>query len=147
MKRTAFIILLICCVCILSLESRADALPDKEIVEINEKFFIQQCDDVYLNPDYYEDKLIKIEGLCAIWDENGETRYRVYRTTPGCCGFDGESGFRFLYNGKEKLSAKDWISLTASVKLGTSDFGFRTVVLDALELSIKAERGAEFVRN
>jgi uncharacterized membrane protein YcgQ (UPF0703/DUF1980 family) len=146
MKKLTLFTLLLCCISIIFTEVRADPLPDKEIVVINEKFFIQQCEDVYINPDDYEDKLIEIEGLCDIVEQNDEKRYFVYRNTPGCCGADGTIGFRFLYKGEEKLAQKDWISVIASVNVSKTVFGLNAIVLDAMEIKVKEEHGAEFVR-
>ena len=33
------------------------------VIEIKERMFINQCNDVYLNPDDYRGKLIKLEGI------------------------------------------------------------------------------------
>jgi uncharacterized membrane protein YcgQ (UPF0703/DUF1980 family) len=115
------------------------------IVEIRDRLFIQQCTDLYENPDDYEDKLVKIEGICDVWEEGGETCYAVYRRTPGCCGDDGVMGFSFNYSGDEELALGDWISVTAEVISGTDEYGYTTVELNAGEVTVSQERGVEFV--
>jgi predicted small secreted protein len=115
------------------------------VVEIGEKLFIQQCTDLYMNPEDYEEKLVRIEGICDVWEENGETCYAVYRRTPGCCGDDGVMGFSFSYSGDEQLAMGDWISVTAEVISGTDEYGYATVELNAGEVTVSQERGMEFV--
>lgn len=147
MKKLAILIMFMYCPIMLHSASFAGSPDEKETVEINEKFFIQQCMNVYLNPEDFQDKLLKIEGLCEVWDDNGETHYLVYRNTPGCCGNDGTIGFMFLYKGEEKLASKNWISVTASVNIGKNPFGQKSITLDATEVIIKEKHGAEFVMN
>jgi hypothetical protein len=115
------------------------------VVEIGEKLFIQRCTDLYMNPDDYEEKLVRIEGICDVWEEDGETCYAVYRRTPGCCGDDGVMGFSFNYSGEQKLAMGDWISVTAEVVSGTDEYGYATVELNAGEVTVSQERGQEFV--
>ena len=147
MKKLAIFVLFIYCLLMLHSVSLAGSPADKETVEVKEKFFIQQCEYIYMNAGDFENRIIKIEGLCDIREGNGEKRYYVYRNTPGCCGNDGMIGFRFLYKGDEKLALKDWIAVTASLNIGKDSFGLTTIVLDAMEVTIREERGAEFVRN
>jgi uncharacterized membrane protein YcgQ (UPF0703/DUF1980 family) len=115
------------------------------IVEIGDKLFIQRCTDLYMNPADYEERLVKIEGICDVWEEGGETRYAVYRRTPGCCGDDGVMGFSFSYSGDQKLGPGDWISVTGEVISGTDEYGYATVELNAAEVTVSQERGLEFV--
>jgi uncharacterized membrane protein YcgQ (UPF0703/DUF1980 family) len=115
------------------------------VVEIGDKLFIQRCNDLYMNPADYEERLVKIEGICDVWEEGGETCYAVYRRTPGCCGDDGVMGFSFRYDGEEELRLDDWISVTGAVISGTDEYGYATVELVAWEVSVLPERGVEFV--
>jgi uncharacterized membrane protein YcgQ (UPF0703/DUF1980 family) len=115
------------------------------VVEIGEKLFIQRCTDLYMNPDDYDDKLVRIEGICDVWEEGGETCYAVYRRTPGCCGDDGVMGFTFNYSGEQQLAMGDWISVTAEVITGTDEYGNATVELNAGEVTVSQVRGLEFV--
>jgi uncharacterized membrane protein YcgQ (UPF0703/DUF1980 family) len=115
------------------------------VVEIGDKLFIQRCNDLYMNPADYEERLVRIEGICDVWEEGGETRYAVYRRTPGCCGDDGVMGFAFSYDGEEELRLDDWISVTGEVISGTDEYGYATVELAAGEVSVLPERGVEFV--
>ncbi|MDR0451845.1 MAG: hypothetical protein LBH15_02245, partial [Treponema sp.] len=71
-----------------------------DIVEIKEKMFIAQTNDVYLNPEDYMGKTIKLEGLFKTetgYDEQAAYCF-VLRYGPGCCGFDGNAGFEVAWD-------------------------------------------------
>jgi uncharacterized membrane protein YcgQ (UPF0703/DUF1980 family) len=131
-----------------SAEYTADTADEAEVFEIGEKFFIQQCNDIYYNPQSYEGTVVKLEGIYdEYFDEYiGATSHAVFRNGPGCCGNDGVAGFVFTYDGT--FPAKDdWIAVTGTVRLETYDDGYINVVLDATDVTVKDERGAEFVKN
>jgi uncharacterized membrane protein YcgQ (UPF0703/DUF1980 family) len=125
-----------------------EAADEIEVFEIGEKFFIQQCNDIYYNPQSYEGTVVRLEGMYdEYFDEyNGGMSHAVYRNGPGCCGNDGVAGFVFEYSG-DFPAQNDWIEVTGVVKLETYDDGFTNVILKATEVDVKTERGAEFVSN
>ncbi len=131
--------------CVSGCGHSASAASAGGVVEIGEKLFIQQCNDLYANPGDYEDKLVRIEGLCDVWEQDGETHYAVYRRTPGCCGDDGVMGFYIDYDGEARPQLGDWIAVTAKVKSGKDESGYTTVELVASEVTVTEERGAEYV--
>ncbi len=145
MKKLIVMLLAIFCAAALLAGCGDSASASGDVVEIGEKLFIQQCNDLYANPDDYEDKLVKIEGLCDVWEQDGETHYAVYRRTPGCCGDDGVMGFYLYYEGETEPQMGDWIAVTAKVKAGKDASGYTTVELVASEVTVTEERGAEFV--
>lgn len=117
----------------------------KDIIEIKEKMFITQCNDIYLNPKEYENKLIKLEGM---YDEyhnptTNETYNFVMRYGPGCCGNDGEAGFRILYNG-DLPKKDDWVEAVGKVKVINNG---EDIVLALESLKVLETRGKEFVEN
>lgn len=66
----------------------------EKVIEIKEKLFIAQTNDIYINSKDYLGKTIKYEGLINIYeDETGRKFYYVIRYAPGCCGYDGSAGF------------------------------------------------------
>ena len=146
MKKLTIFILLLYCVLVLPAKSPEDSPAEKKIVEIKEKFFIQQCNDVYFNFKDYKDTVIKVEGICEILPEEFTFTYNLFRNTPGCCGDDGRIGFMFDYDGETELKANDWISVIANVAVN-QEHGFTLVYLDIIDITVKAERGAEFVQN
>ncbi|MDR1028312.1 MAG: hypothetical protein LBL63_02710, partial [Clostridiales Family XIII bacterium] len=99
---------------------KADAGDKAEVFEIGEKFFIQQCNDIYYNPQSYEGDVVRLEGIYdEYFDEyKGETSHAVYRNGPGCCGNDGVAGFVFKYDGSFPVQ-DEWIEVTGVVELET----------------------------
>lgn len=125
-----------------------DTKNDSEIVEIQEKMFITQIDDIYLNPDYYKGKIIKLEGMYDEYtdDNTNKTYYSVIRNAPGCCGDDGVAGFNFTYEGV-KPEQNDWIAVEGTVEVEEQEDGYQQVTLKLSKLTVKTERGAEYVDN
>jgi len=128
-------------------EQEQAATPEMPVVEITEKMFIAQCNDVYLNPDDYQGKAIRLEGIYSTYMdfESGNTYHYVMRYGPGCCGNDGSAGFEFLYDG-EMPKLNDWIEVVGTAeKVKENDTEY--IVLMASEVTVLEERGAEFVSN
>ncbi len=115
------------------------------IVEIKEKLFIAQCNDIYLNPDDYKNKTIKLEGLYNEYTdlETGKTKSYVIRYGPGCCGNDGVAGFEILFEG-DKPKAEDWIEVAGIIQM-MEENGVKYVALKLSSLKILDVRGAETV--
>ncbi|MDR3255965.1 MAG: hypothetical protein LBT31_10410 [Synergistaceae bacterium] len=119
-------------------------------IEIKDKLFIQQCNEIYLNPMDYRGKAVKLEG---IYDEfkdeaTGELMRYVIRYGPGCCGNDGTAGFEFLYEGDVRPKQNDWIEVTGAVDLVPGNLGDEEyVVLASSKIRVMEKRGKEFVSN
>jgi hypothetical protein len=71
-----------------------------EIVEIKENFFLGQISDIYLNPDEYIGRIIKLEGMWFVAEEEGEAHAMVIRYGPGCCANDAVAGFEVIWDEK-----------------------------------------------
>lgn len=84
-----------------------------EVIEIKEKMFIAQTNDIYFNPEDYLGKTIKYEGIFNMYDYPGtnELLYSVIRYGPGCCGIDLNAGFEIV-PGKEVPNNEDWVEVT-----------------------------------
>ena len=158
MKKILALILLSCAVMMTGCQTRAavasspaeqtqTAAPVLPVVEISEKMFIAQCNDVYLNPEDYQGKAIKLEGIyCTYKDmDNVHSFHYVMRYGPGCCGNDGSAGFEFLYDG-EMPKPDDWIEVIGTVeKVKENDSEY--IVLRASKVTVLDVRGEEFVSN
>ena len=115
------------------------------IYEIQENMFITQCNDIYLNPDDYLDKVIKIEGIYYYMEDTQEDiiRHFVIRYGPACCFDDTSAGFEIRYDG-EYPEINDWIIVTATIeKIQRNGNDF--VALNVINLEVSEERGAEQV--
>ncbi|MFP3152967.1 hypothetical protein LQZ18_00780 [Lachnospiraceae bacterium ZAX-1] len=116
------------------------------VVEIKEKMFIAQCNDIYLNPKDYAGKTIHIEGMYDEYTDEAGTLYRaVIRNGPGCCGNDGVAGFEFSCDGTPDCKQNDWISIEGIITPFTYDDGYETVIIGVANVTVKVERGAEYV--
>jgi len=117
-----------------------------DIVEIGDKMFIAQVNDIYLNADDYLGKTIKLEGVFK-QSTGEEPYYFVIRYGPGCCGNDGLVGFEVAWD-KEKAKpypADDsWVEAEGVLKY-YEEQGFQLSYIDLTSLNVLAKRGAENV--
>ncbi|MDR1315945.1 MAG: metal ABC transporter permease, partial [Spirochaetales bacterium] len=67
--------------------------PPIEVIEIREKMFIAQTNEIYLNAEDYLGKTIRFEGVFRHEQYEGQPYRYVFRYGPGCCGYDGNAGF------------------------------------------------------
>ena len=118
---------------------------EDDIIEIKEKMFVAQTNEIYINKEEYLGKTIKLEG---IFDEQysskfDKTYYHIYRKSPGCCGNDGVSGFEIIWD-KEYPKVNDWIEVVGTLE-EYEEQGYNFLRLRLKELNVKEERGKEFV--
>jgi hypothetical protein len=138
------------------------AVPGKIDLEIREKMFIAQTNDVYLNPEDYLGKTIKLEGLFKIDQYVGADKEYcfVLRYGPGCCGNDGTAGFEVAWGrpqpyagpgavktlplGPAYPAVDAWVEAVGVLDTYEED-GYPYLYLDLVALTEKEDRGAEFV--
>jgi uncharacterized membrane protein YcgQ (UPF0703/DUF1980 family) len=132
-------------------EQSADnaSLPDTALVEIKEKMFIAQTNDVYLNAEDYLGKTIRLEGLFKMEQYEGkEAPYCfVLRYGPGCCGNDGNAGFEVAWDsgsGAPYPGIDEWVEAMGKLKYYEED-GYPYLYIALSSLRVLEERGAEFV--
>jgi uncharacterized membrane protein YcgQ (UPF0703/DUF1980 family) len=123
---------------------------NKDIIEIKEKMFISQVNDVYLNSEDYLEKAIKIEGIFKTqYSYEREDPYCfVLRYGPGCCGYDGNVGFEIAWDTDHKKPYPDvdsWVEATGVVRFYEEDF-MEYLYLDLSSLTVLDKRGVEFVQ-
>jgi uncharacterized membrane protein YcgQ (UPF0703/DUF1980 family) len=122
---------------------------EQTIIEIKEKMFIAQTNDVYLNPEDYMGKTIKLEGLFKSeqYGENAPPYCFVLRYGPGCCGYDGNAGFEVAWNGqagKAYPNNDEWVEAVGVLQTYEEE-GYPYLYLALSELNVLDKRGAEFV--
>jgi hypothetical protein len=129
--------------------------PEKIDLEIREKMFIAQTNDVYLNPEDYLGKTIRLEGLFKLEQYVGEDKHYcfVLRYGPGCCGNDGSAGFEVSWGrpwasagpGPSYPAVDAWVEAVGSLETYEED-GYPYIYLNLYSLTEKEVRGAEFVK-
>jgi uncharacterized membrane protein YcgQ (UPF0703/DUF1980 family) len=118
------------------------------VIEIKEKMFISQVNDVYLNAEDYLGKTIKLEGLFKMEQGYDRSYCFVLRYGPGCCGYDGNVGFEVAWNkDKEKPypGEDSWVEATGELKTYEEDGYDKFLYLDLVSLNVLNKRGQETV--
>ncbi|MDR2530871.1 MAG: hypothetical protein LBC65_04970 [Oscillospiraceae bacterium] len=115
------------------------------VIEIREKLFVAQINDIYSTLEDYLGKTLKYEGIFTsyTWDETGETYRSVIRYGPGCCGTDGNAGFEVTWDGAYP-SENDWVECVGTLEMyNEGNYSFLRLDLDSL--TVLDVRGAEYV--
>jgi uncharacterized membrane protein YcgQ (UPF0703/DUF1980 family) len=117
-----------------------------DVFEIREKMFVTQTNDIYLNPDEYLGRTIKLEGLFGTLDDVAPVCRYVYRYGPGCCGYDANAGFEVVWKNEEREypSDNDWVE-AAGVLENYEEDGEKFLRLALKSLVVKTKRGKERV--
>jgi hypothetical protein len=127
-----------------------EGLGDNQgFLEIKEKMFIAQTNDVYSNPEEYLGKTLKLEGVFQTqkaYTVNGDPYYFVIRYGPGCCGSDGNAGFEVMWETPDGVYAQpnDWVEAVGVLKSYEED-GYPYICISLSSLKVLETRGAEFV--
>lgn len=117
--------------------------PTGDLVEISERLFIAQTNDIYINADDYLGKTIKYEGIFKTSEWEGQPLYYVIRYGPGCCGYDGEAGFEIVWEGPMP-EEDDWTEAIGVLESYDED-GYSYLRLRLSSLTVLEVRGEEFV--
>ncbi|MDR1131141.1 MAG: hypothetical protein LBL15_01835 [Oscillospiraceae bacterium] len=126
------------------------AAPETEapfggVVEIKEKMFIAQTNDIYYNAGDYLGKTIKYEGIFSVYEafETGAKYYSVIRYGPGCCGIDANAGFEVVWN-ETYPEQNDWVEAVGILEEYEEE-GYKYLRLALSSLTVLPARGAEYV--
>ncbi|MEL7565088.1 MAG: hypothetical protein AAGU27_09420 [Dehalobacterium sp.] len=116
-----------------------------DVIEIKEKMFIAQTNDIYLNPEDYLGKTIKYEGIfdSFYYDVNDTTYYYVIRYGPGCCGFDANAGFEVVWSG-DYPNKNDWVEVIGVLE-EYEENEYKYLRLNLSSLTVLDTRGEEYV--
>jgi len=121
-------------------------IPNVEIVEIRERMFATHVSDVYVNPQNYLDKIIKLEGVFLRYefDESENYNFVLRYFNDGCCS--DEVGFEVKWpdDGKHPDSYS-WVEAMGVLKRSGAGADSH-LYLDLVSLNVLNRRGAEFVR-
>lgn len=127
----------------------AGAAPAEDIavdLEIREKLFMAQINDIYLNFPEYAGKTVKLEGfVVSTYFEPSDSIYTmVFRFGPGCCGDDEIIGMEVAWadDGIAFPENNTWVEAIGIVE-EYEDLGKTYVRLNLLSLTPLETRGAE----
>ncbi|MDD4565591.1 MAG: hypothetical protein PHE79_09005 [Eubacteriales bacterium] len=129
--------------------SKHNTLPpvstSSDVIEIKEKLFIAQTNDIYINPQDYLGKTLKYEGIfdSYYYDVTDTTYYYVIRYGPGCCGFDANAGFEVVWSG-DYPNKNDWVEVIGVLEEFEED-GYKYLRLNLSSLVVLDTRGEEYV--
>ncbi len=72
------------------------------VIEIKEKLFIAQTNEIYLNWQDYLGSTIRYEGIFdkLTYGDPPVDYYYVIRYGPGCCAYDSNAGFEVTWDGE-----------------------------------------------
>jgi uncharacterized membrane protein YcgQ (UPF0703/DUF1980 family) len=123
------------------------AFADSKIIEIKERMFIAQMNDIYLNSKDYLGRTIKYEGIFKKYEAlaNAPQMFYVIRYGPGCCGNDAMAGFE-IKCGEHNLEDGDWVEVCGIVEEYFQD-GFSSLRINASQIKKMEKRGKEVVRD
>lgn len=116
-----------------------------DVVEIKEKLFIAQTNDIYYNAGDYLGKTIKYEGIFDVYvvPETDARYYTVIRYGPGCCGIDANAGFEVLWDDAYP-EQNDWVEAVGVLEEYEEE-GYKYLRLALTSLTVLPARGAEYV--
>ena len=118
---------------------------ESSIIEIRERMFLTQVNDIYLNSSSFLGKTIKLEGIFQEYTWDNRLFYFVLRNSPGgCCGNDGRAGFEIRWpenNVRAFPENNSWVEVMGILRV-TPD---RLLYLELLSLRVSDTRGLEFV--
>jgi len=129
--------------------TKKSEVSNDKIIEIKEKMFISQVNDIYLNTEDYLGKTIKLQGLFKEEQPyEGDPYCFVLRYGPGCCGYDGNVGFEIKWDESRAQpypKVDSWIETTGVLKQYEEDGYDQYLYLDLISLNVLNKRGAETV--
>jgi len=116
---------------------------NERLIEIGDRLFIMQVDNIYTNAQRYLGRMVQLQGIFETHHWEGETFHIVFRNAPGCCGDDGVVGFQLDLDGTPPLADNAWVEVTGELeRFGPNPNEIRLRVTNIEEM---AERGIEFV--
>lgn len=115
-----------------------------DVINIGDKLFIAQTNEIYLNYQDYLGKTIHYEGIYMQTEMEGYDPWNyVVRYGPGCCSNDGTAGFEVSYDGEwpEQFA---WVEIDGVLETYEIN-GWQMLILNITSMTEKEERGQEYV--
>lgn len=117
-------------------------------LEVREKMFLAQINEIFINMNDYLGKTIALEGMFSTVSggDGGPVYHLVYRKSPGCCGNDGIAGLEVLWDDPNATypTENDWVRAVGVLEQYDEN-GTPYLRLRLISLDVKTDRGLEFV--
>lgn len=123
-----------------------DPVTNEEVLQITEKMFLTQINDIFYNYEDYKDTTIYVEGMFTYFVNSSDESLKapvVFRFGPGCCGNDGWGGFLLDYDG-EFPADNEWIGVKGKPVI-IEDGVYAELHTQVESIEVKTERGSEYV--
>jgi len=117
-----------------------DASEISNVIEVGERFFVNQILEIFLNHRQYLGRFVQYEGMFHTVPWDGYDFYIVYRYTFHCCGELDRVGFEVILDDVDPLPDDTWVEV-----LGMVDTVDGFLVLRVISITEMDQRGAEFV--
>lgn len=115
------------------------------VITIQEKTFIAQLDDIYINAEQYKGKKVRIEGYIEVSAlEDGTIIYAIARNTPGCCAADGTPAALEIIWDRPLPAENSWVIGVGEITL-IEYLGAPYPILELRSLDIQDTRGNDLV--
>jgi len=124
-------------------------LPPEGVIEISERFFVLQSNEILLNRADYLGRTIQYEGMfrSVHWPPTDQYYHYVIRYTDDCCGAGGMVGFEVRLTGDmQPLEHDAWAKVIGVLEEYVAEDGITYLRVALIELIELEERGEEFVR-
>ncbi|MCL2398336.1 MAG: hypothetical protein FWC91_01160 [Defluviitaleaceae bacterium] len=122
------------------------ASDPEDVLEIGERFFVNQTLSIVLNQHEYVGRMVRYEGIFATFPDQGTDTHLVYRYVPGCCSPSGIVGFIVEIGDLEPLPTNAWAEVEGVFEEFIDHNGHTSLRVAATSLRELEERGSELVR-
>ena len=134
-------------IALIALFFMANCSGQTDVIEIGERLFIGQVNDIYLNANDYLGKTIKLEGVFKKYVTLNKTYYHVIRYGADECCDNTPFGFEVVFSRNQSFpEPESWVEAIGVLKLEKVNDFYSHLFLDLSSLTTLNERGAEFVR-
>ena len=146
MKKAAAAGIIAICALLFMVNCSGGNRSQRNIIEIRERMFIGQINEIYLNAEEYIGRTIKLEGIFQTHQSGEGQFYSVVRNGPGCCGDDGLVGFEVAWAENQRYPEHNaWVEAIGVLQLNRASNYISFPYLDLTSLTELNRRGREFV--
>ena len=129
----------------------AGSTDDDGIIEIGERLFVAQINEIMSNPDRFLGRTIRYEGmLWTVTHPVTEEEFSfVVRMTEGCCSPLEPVGFAINLSSlenAEQTPLNAWVEVVGILEQHEGE-AFDILRLDVISITEMADRGSEFVNS